>query len=112
MYQSTRLIGTDLVSIVVEDDNYVSFTVNNSMFYEDRENKVAITRWLLTQFAYIKSQYSLLHCSAFCSDNNKEYREKLYIKLGFKPYHYNLAWGITDYDHKEWLKESESYEIF
>ena len=64
---------------------YMSFTVSNEYVIRHipKKDKIAITRWLLSEWERIKTNYRTIIGSVEM-DDDFDYRKAIYLKLGFR----------------------------
>ena len=77
------IIDGNSVCITLDSDGGIAFLINGSFEISNVCSKITIVKWLLNQFEIAKEHNNYLYVGAY-SDNSKEYREKVYRKLGFK----------------------------
>lgn len=84
----TEIKDTDEVIrvAIIVDGTSVAFTVNGEFVRRGKAPRVAITRWLLKQLETLKEEFSVLTCSAYAEDGQKELREGIYRRVGFRPF--------------------------
>ena len=79
-----KMFGETKVSIYLSGVGELNFYINGK-FPIDKEikNKVAITKWLLTEIKLLQTQANILFCKPYECDGNLEYRQRAFTKLGF-----------------------------
>jgi hypothetical protein len=93
-YISTKTFGNSTVELEVYSNNVIYFTVDGGFEYiESHPHKVAITRWLLTEFRKAQKIHDYLVCTSHEDDDMGDYRTEVYLKLGFRKEQGRLIWG-------------------
>lgn len=84
-YLVEEKVGQSYLRFKVSPEGEVSFSINGSMDrIEDTPDKLSLTKRLLYHFHIIKQERDELFCVAYDEDGYRDYREKMYRKLGFK----------------------------
>jgi len=85
LYLAETTINQTEVEIIVNEELEISFTINYEFDKSEEvsSNRLAITKWLLKEFSFIKQRFSYLWCKPYANDGLGDYREKAFIKAGF-----------------------------
>lgn len=84
LYGKEKHFSHSTAAIWVEEDTHlINFTVNNQWDWQDTPDKIAITRWLISELKSIKNEINLLVVTPYSGDNREDHRWSVFTKLGF-----------------------------
>lgn len=107
-------------SFSLSSDSTISFTVEGEYTKTERNNKVAISRWLLGMWRKVHEEYpsSSYYCVPYSEDGFGDYRANVYRKLGFRQSEWShfMVWGEDpkpqSFDYEELVNDDQAGDVW